>query len=58
MKTALLWLLIVVSDGHYNKGTTNVLERFTDVEQCEHVRKNIPGDVRSKCVQSKVVIGG
>lgn len=60
MKTVLVWLLITVSDGHYNRGTSAVMERFADVSECERVRKSIPRDsnaeVKSICVQARIVV--
>lgn len=60
MTTVLVWLLITVSDGYYNRGTSAVLERFADVGECERVRKNIPRDsnaeVKSICVQARIAV--
>jgi hypothetical protein len=60
MTTILVWLLITVSDGYYNRGTSAVLERFADVAECERVRRNIPRDsnaeVKSVCVQARIVV--
>ena len=60
MTTILVWLLITVSDGYYNRGTSAVLERFADVAECERVRKNIPRDsnaeVKSICVQARIAV--
>ena len=57
MTTILVWLLLVVSDGPYNRGTASVLEKFPTAEQCEHVRRYIPTTVvESHCVQANILV--
>lgn len=58
MIEVMLWLLLTTSDGSYNRGTTTVVERFVDKEQCMHVLRNIPykSAQESACVQAKVAV--
>lgn len=61
MNTAIVWLLIAVSDGGYNHGTATNLGMFPTQGDCEWVRKHIPNasggypDVKSACIQAKIV---
>lgn len=58
MTTMLVWLLIVTSDGVYNRGNVVVLELFTDVTQCSHVLGNLPNksSFEAKCVQANILV--
>lgn len=53
-----VWILVVISFGAYNAGTTTVVDRFPDVKQCEHVLKNIRAitdRVEGRCIQATIV---
>lgn len=59
MNTVLVWLLLVTS---YHNDTVQILGRFTDVKQCEHVMKNIPrwnsegeSGIKTRCVQTNMI---
>lgn len=55
MKTILLWLLISVSDGGYNRGNVDVIERFTTQASCEAVMSQIrTSDAKLQCVKAEV----
>ena len=58
MIEVLVWLLITTSDGSYNRGTTTVVERFIDKEQCMHVMRNIPykSAQEANCVQARIAV--
>jgi|GEM_PF-6605144 hypothetical protein len=62
MQAVFLWLLVVVSNGDYNRGNVDVLERFPTVEQCEQVRKNLPkadyDAYSARCIQAQVILTG
>lgn len=36
-----IWLLVAVSNGSYNMGTSTVIDRFSSNETCEEVRKQM-----------------
>jgi len=59
MNTVLLWLLVSISDGGSNRGNIVVIERFATVEDCEHVRKNLPMGAyvsnTARCIQANVI---
>lgn len=56
MNTVLIWLLVSMSSSSHNYGTATVIERFATVEDCEHVRANLPGSSHTaRCIQAKVV---
>ncbi len=57
MNTIILFLLISVSDGAYNRGNITVVERFTTAQDCENVRaalKKFEENAPAVCVQAKV----
>jgi len=58
MKTVLVWLLLVTSDGSQNRGVATVLERFAEQSECERVKSYIPnsGNVVSRCIQARVLV--
>ena len=58
MTTMLVWLLIVTSDGVYNRGNVVTVERFADVTQCKHVLDNLPNksSLEAKCVQANILV--
>lgn len=57
MIETLVWILMVTSDGVYNRGTVAVVGHYNDRAQCEHVQKNLPGsNFNSKCVQSRMLL--
>lgn len=57
MTEVLVWILISVSTGHYNYGTTTVIGYFKDLNQCQHVEKHIPtNSVVSNCIQARVLV--
>lgn len=59
MKTILVWLLISVSDGSYNRGNVTVVERFATLKDCEHVRAATPKaemQQEMRCVQANIVV--
>jgi hypothetical protein len=58
MKTIIVWLLITVSNGGYNRGNVTVVDRFPTAETCEFVRQAIPNkgdDFIARCIQATVV---
>ena len=57
MNTIIVWLLISVSAGSYNQGTTTVIGRFPDENSCKYVEQNLPRQsvISTKCIQAKIV---
>lgn len=56
MTTVIVWLLIAVSTGTYNRGTVTVVGSFATVTDCQAVRKHIPGNnTDTACVQAKLL---
>lgn len=61
MIKAVVWLLIVTSDGYYNRGTVTNVGQFPTLRDCEFVQKSLPGagqiaDFKSRCIQATVMI--
>jgi hypothetical protein len=58
MKAILVWILIVTSDGYYNRGTVTVVGHFPDSAECYKVAGALPGkdDLKSSCVQAKILV--
>lgn len=54
MTTVTVWLLIAVSMGSYNRGTVTTVGQFVSAQDCEAVRKAIPNDATTICVQAKL----
>jgi hypothetical protein len=57
METVVVWLLIAVSDGYYNRGSVAVVERFVSQRACEDVRGQIPmagKEVQTKCIAAQL----
>jgi len=56
MQTILVWLLISTSSSYSNTGSVRVLAKFKDLDQCEHVLKNIPQwRTTNRCVQAEII---
>ena len=58
MNTILVWLLIATSTGSHNGGNVSLIAKFQSVEQCEHVREQIPKsgyNVQAVCIQARIV---
>lgn len=55
MTTVTVWLLIAVSMGYYNKGTVTTVGKFETAQDCEAVRRKIPDEATTLCVQAKLV---
>lgn len=36
-----IWILVAVSNGSHNMGTSTVIDRFSSHETCEEVRKQM-----------------
>jgi hypothetical protein len=52
MKTILVWLLVSVSDGAYNRGTVVYSPPLATLEDCVRIQKNIQSNnVYTYCVQ-------
>lgn len=57
MKTVLVWLLIAISSGSYNRGTTTVVEKFSSKEDCMDVANTLrKSPVDLYCVPAKIVV--
>ena len=57
MKTVLVWLLIAISSGSYNQGTTTVVEKFSSKEDCMEVANTLSKNtVDLYCVPAKIVV--
>lgn len=56
--TATLWLLVVTSDGHRNKGSTALIERFVTVAECQRVQGHLNKiyGVQAHCIQARVAV--
>lgn len=58
MTTAILWLLISISDGSRNRGDVQVLERFATQQDCFNVKAPIERSSNSvilMCQEARVV---
>lgn len=58
MKEILVWLLVAVSDGGYNQGNSQAIERFATQKDCEIVAKELKAMNRnalSKCIQVTII---
>lgn len=58
MNTVLVWLLIATTSGTYESSSTSLIAKFATLDQCEHVRKNIPtkhSAVVAVCIQANVL---
>lgn len=54
---ATLWLLLAVSTGYYNGGTTTVIARFTTQADCEKTLAKMPiGTLKPFFVEAKGAI--
>jgi hypothetical protein len=52
MNTILVWLLVTVSDGAYNRGTVTYSPPLATVEDCQRIQKNIQGNsAYTYCIQ-------
>jgi hypothetical protein len=52
MKTILVWLLVSVSDGAYNRGTVTYSPPLATLEDCVRIQKNIQSNnMYTYCVQ-------
>ena len=52
MNTILVWLLMTVSDGVYNRGNVSYSPPLATLEDCQRIQKNIPyGQVYTQCIQ-------
>jgi hypothetical protein len=52
MNTVLVWLLVTVSDGAYNRGTVNYSPPLATVEDCQRVQRHVQSSVvYTYCIQ-------
>lgn len=54
-----VWLLILVSDGSYNRGNATELAKFSSAVECQRVGVLIPGsrgNVIRKCIQATILV--
>ena len=59
MTTVTVWLLISISNGAYNKGTTAVVAKFPTKEACVELEREIDKMsyfVNLKCIPAKVLV--
>lgn len=57
MTTIMVWMLIAVSGGGPNHGTTTVVGHFKTAQMCQHVLTNIPNSnqVKARCIQAEII---
>ncbi len=52
MSTVLVWLLVTVSDGAYNRGTVSYSPPLATLEDCVRIQKNVQSSVvYTHCIQ-------
>lgn len=55
-----VWLLILASDGAYNRGNVSELAKFATATECQRVGALIPdnggGNVIRKCIQATILV--
>ena len=52
MNTVLVWLLVSVSDGVYNRGNVSYSPPLATMEDCQRIQKNIQGSQNyTTCIQ-------
>ena len=57
MNTILVWLLMTVSDGVYNRGNVSYSPPLATLEDCQRIQKNIPSnEVYTQCIQVYVKV--
>lgn len=60
MNTIMVWMLISISYGSHNYGTTTVVGHFKTQAMCEHVIKSLPfengGSIKARCIQAEVYL--
>ena len=54
MNTILVWVLVTV--GGYNSNQVVYSPPMSDLATCEFLQKNMPDNIRSKCVQIRMVV--
>lgn len=54
MNTILVWVLVNV--GGYSSNQVVYSPPMPDQATCEFLQKNMPGNIRSKCVQIRMVV--
>lgn len=55
MTTVTVWILISISAGFYNQGTTTVIAHFADARTCEKAAEQIKGANDKQCIQAEIV---
>lgn len=60
MNTIMIWMLISISYGNNNFGTTTVVGHFKTQQMCENVMNNLPfkngGNIKANCIQAEIVV--
>ena len=52
MNTILVWLLVTVSDGVYNRGNVSYSPPLATLEDCQRIQKNIKNsEFSTMCIQ-------
>lgn len=57
MNTVLVWLLVSVSDGAYNRGNVTYSPPLATLEDCQRIQRFIPQNrVETQCIQVREVL--
>lgn len=55
-----VWLLILVTDGSYNRGSVTELAKFSSAKECQRVAQLIPDNGGKnnlrRCIQATILV--